>query len=109
MNYHGSYALGAAHALLVEAYGASRIADELLREELAAERLPWGAPLVKGPAPGPSFGDPLASTTESSAREGHLFFILRRRRRSASNLRMLRSLGIACACARAAARRTERA
>jgi hypothetical protein len=42
--------LSDAKALLVEVYGSPRLAERLLLDELAADRMPWGSLLQKGEA-----------------------------------------------------------
>jgi hypothetical protein len=65
--------LGAAYALLVKDWGSPQLAEELLRKELAAERLPWGALRVKGPAPGSEFWRS-APINYSESRAGGIYF-----------------------------------
>jgi hypothetical protein len=63
---------GQARDLLVKVYGSTRIADELLREAIAAGRVSWRAQLVAGPRPGPEFWrSARIDYSEGSAREAY--------------------------------------
>jgi hypothetical protein len=69
--------LGAAKACLVEGYGSPQIADELLREEGTAGRLPWGYLRKNGDAADDEFWHSARiNFEENSARLGYtLFFV----------------------------------
>lgn len=68
---------GEARDLLVKVYGSTRIADELLREAIAAGRVPCGAQLIIGPAPGPEFWrSARIDYSEGSARVPYQIFVL---------------------------------